>query len=285
MSEHLRPLHEKRQQFGKGQPIDTQGKGASILGGTNQNLDLQNPDNLGAQSTNNGVVPNLKWSFSNSKTRLLPGGWVREQVITDLPASHDIAAAQQHLTKGALRELHWHRVAECGYVYTGSVRVSAVNEKGKNQVDNLQVGDIWYFPKGQGHTIQGLDAENKYFLAFDDGNFDAAGTTFNVDDWITHTTRSILAKNFGVKESVFDSVPTVDPYIAKGNVNKSNIDSPYGKLEGNSSYVYKLSQKKQPPAPGGGGTLSIFDSTNFPIATTIAAAVVTLESKGLRELH
>lgn len=56
------------------------------------------------------MVVNLKWSFSDSKTRLLAGGWVREQVITDLPASHDIAAAQQHLKKGAFRELHWHRV-------------------------------------------------------------------------------------------------------------------------------------------------------------------------------
>lgn len=79
-------------------------------GGTNKQLDLQNPDNLGQQSTDAGVVPNLKWSFSDSKTRLLKGGWVREQVITDLPSSHDIAAAQQHLKKGASRELHWHRV-------------------------------------------------------------------------------------------------------------------------------------------------------------------------------
>lgn len=79
-------------------------------GGTNHELDLQNPDNLGQQSTDNGVVPNLKWSFSDSKTRLLKGGWVREQVIQDLPQSHDIAAAQQHLSKGAIRELHWHRV-------------------------------------------------------------------------------------------------------------------------------------------------------------------------------
>lgn len=82
----------------------------ACIGGTNKQLDLQNPDNLGAQSRDNGVVVNLKWSFSDSKTRILPGGWVREQVITDLPASHDIAAAQQHLKKGALRELHWHRV-------------------------------------------------------------------------------------------------------------------------------------------------------------------------------
>ena len=182
-------------------------------------MDLQNPNNLGAQSTDNGVVPNLKWSFSDSKTRIFPGGWVREQVVTDLPSSKDIAAAQQHLTKGALRELHWHRVvsacliyfgtdtfrapvvdnpglvllvsfkqkfhmrfrslqgrlirckrhhlrlwlsglqAEWGYVYAGSVRVAAVDEHGENQVDDLQVGDIWYFPKGQAHTIQGKTKE------------------------------------------------------------------------------------------------------------------------------
>ena len=78
--------------------------------GTNHQIDLQNPANLGQESTDNGLVPNLKWSFSDSKTRLFKGGWVREQVITDLPASTDIAAAQVHLTKGANRELHWHRV-------------------------------------------------------------------------------------------------------------------------------------------------------------------------------
>ena len=171
-SKHLRPVLEKRQQFAQGQPINKDGKGAPIggrshsssalrvaltttPGGTNHELDLQNPDNLGAQSTDNGIVPNLKWSFSDSKTRLFSGGFVREQVVTDLPSSKDIAAAQQHLTKGALRELHWHRVAEWGYVYQGAVRVSAVDEDGRNQVDDLRIGDIWYFPKGEAHTIQG----------------------------------------------------------------------------------------------------------------------------------
>lgn len=79
-------------------------------GGTNHAIDLQNPDNLGQQSTDNGYVPNLKWSFSDSKTNIFPGGWTREQITSDLPQSHDIAGAQQHLKKGAIRELHWHRV-------------------------------------------------------------------------------------------------------------------------------------------------------------------------------
>jgi len=111
--------------FAKGQPIDGTGKGAPILGmlflihlvyqlicigGTNHALDIQNPDNLGQQGTDNGVVKNLKWSFSDSKTRIFRGGWTRQQTIDDLPSSHDIAAAQQHLKKGGIRELHWHRV-------------------------------------------------------------------------------------------------------------------------------------------------------------------------------
>lgn len=72
-------------------------------------------------------------------------------------------------------------------MYAGSILVSAVDETGKNQVDVLEVGDIWYFPKGSAHTIQGLPPattnatsanlinaglsdENEYLLAFDDGN-------------------------------------------------------------------------------------------------------------------
>lgn len=81
-----------------------------VTGGTNKALDLQNPDQLRTPTTDNGFVPNVKWSFSESQTRLFPGGWSREQVIQDLPQSHDIAGAQQHLKKGAIRELHWHRV-------------------------------------------------------------------------------------------------------------------------------------------------------------------------------
>ncbi|KAK3330695.1 oxalate decarboxylase oxdD [Apodospora peruviana] len=273
-------------QFSHGQPIDGKGKGAPILGGTNKQIDLQNPDNLGQQSTDNGVVPNLKWSFSDSKTRLLRGGWVREQVITDLPASHDIAAAQQHLTKGAVRELHWHRVAEWGIVYSGSILVSAVDESGRYQVEKLNYGDIWYFPKGAAHTVQGLDDENEFLLVFDEADFDKVGTTFNVDDWIAHTPKDILAKNFGVNASVFDSVPAPNPYIFNGTVSTKNVtDSPAGELSGNASFVYRTFEHPAESVPGKGGEFYKIDSTNFPASKTIAATFVRLEPKGLREMH
>ncbi|KAK8022264.1 Bicupin- oxalate decarboxylase/oxidase [Apiospora rasikravindrae] len=271
--------------FLNGQPNDGKGKGAIFSGGTNKAIDLQNPDNLGQQSTDNGVVPNLKWSFSDSRTRILRGGWVREQVITDLPVSVDISAAQQHLTKGSIRELHWHRTAEWGYVYAGSILLSAVNEDGQFQVSKLEVGDIWYFPKGEAHTVQGLEDENEFLLVFDDGNFDAVGTTFNLDDWIAHTPVSILAKNFNLSESVFGNVPSPNPYIQNATLNPQDVTGGNGPLTGNASYVYYAKDHPLEKVPGRGGTLRIVDTTTFPISTTIAATVVTLEPGGLRELH
>ncbi|KAF7559856.1 hypothetical protein G7046_g4290 [Stylonectria norvegica] len=272
--------------FANGQPEDGQGKGAPFLGGTNKELDLQNPDNLGRQSTDNGIVPNLKWSFSDSKTRLLKGGWVREQVITDLPASHDIAGAQQHLVKGAVRELHWHRVAEWGFVYNGSILISAVDENGKYQSEQLDYGDIWYFPKGVAHTIQGLGEENEYLLVFDEADFDKTGTTFHLDDWIAHTPKDILAKNFGVNASIFEDVPAPNPYIFPADVSTRNVtDAPEGSLKGNSSFVYRTLEHDPEVIGGTGGEFYKIDSTNFPIAKTLAATFVTLKPGGLRELH
>lgn len=63
------------------------------------------------------------------------------------------------------------------------------------------------------------------------------------------------------------------------------VDSPFGALEGNSSYVYKASEVEAEAAPGGGRTIQIVDSRNFPVSTTIAAAIVTLKPGALRELH
>ncbi|KAF4337294.1 oxalate decarboxylase [Fusarium beomiforme] len=280
------PKDTQQPGFDKGQPYDGKGKGAVLLGGTNKELDLQNPDNLGQQPTDNGVVPNLKWSFSDSKTRLLKGGWVREQVIQDLPSSHDISGAQQHLVKGAIRELHWHRVAEWGIVYNGSVLISAVDEHGRYQEEVLNYGDIWYFPKGAAHTVQGLADENEYLLVFDEANFDKIGTTFMVDDWINHTPKDILAKNFGVNASVFENVTSPNPYILPGTPTQRNVtDGPAGKLSGNSSFVYRTFQHDPEKIGGTGGKFWKIDSTNFPASKTLAATFVTLKPGGLRELH
>ncbi|CRK35035.1 hypothetical protein BN1723_014940 [Verticillium longisporum] len=277
-------------QFDVGQPISADGKGGPILarvGGTNNQVDIDNPSNLGQESTDAGTVPNLKWRFSDSKTKLLKGGWVRTQVIQDLPQSHDIAAAQQHLEKGAIRELHWHRVAEWGFVYNGSVLVSAVDENGKFVNEKLEYGDIWYFPKGAAHTVQGLDDHNEFLLVFDEADFEKVGTTFNIVDWLNHTPRDIIAKNFGVDPKVFDELPEKHPYINPADVATKNVTGtdPEDYLSGNSSFIYRTFQHPSESVPGNGGEFWKIDSTNFPASETIAATFVTLKPGGLRELH
>lgn len=106
-----------------------------------------------------------------------------------------------------------------------------------------------------------------------------------VDDWISHTPRDILAKNFNVSADVFDKVPSKFPYILNGTVSADLEKAPVGNLKGNSSYVYHTYQHEGEPVPGHGGTFRKIDSTNFPISKTLAAAIVELEPKGLRELH
>lgn len=110
-------------------------------------------------------------------------------------------------------------------------------------------------------------------------------TTFNVDDWITHTPKSILAKNFGLPESVFGSVPSPNPYITNGTIDNHNVTGGNGELTGNASFAYYAKDHPLEKVPGGGGTLRIVDSKTFPIATTIAATIVTLEPGALRELQ
>ncbi|OAL62297.1 oxalate decarboxylase [Trichophyton rubrum] len=274
-----------------GQPIQESGKGAVFSGMIFQpSLTLptlqKNPSNIGGQpATDNGLVPNMKWSFSLSKTRMLYGGWIREQVIQDLPTSHDIAGAQVHLIKGGIRQMHWHRVAEWAYIYAGSFLISAVTEDGQFQLDKLGVGDMYYFPKGAAHSLQGLEDENEILLIFDDGDFDRVGTTFMVADWISHTPKDVLAKNFGVPPSTFDKTYNPDLALINSTISTKTVEGGKGALTGNSSYTFHISNAPEIQVPGGGGTIQIVDSKNFPVSKTIACAVVRLKPGGMRELH
>lgn len=170
-------------------------------------------------------------------------------------------------------------------MYAGEVLISAVDEYGRHQVEHLKYGDIWYFPKGVAHVIQGVGEENEYLLAFDIANFDDLGVTFMVTDWVAKTPKSVLAKNFGVNESVFTNVPTSFPYILNSTVTNDTVSGGSGPITGNSSFVYRTLDHAPEPAPGNGGTWFKIDSTNFPAAKTLAATYVILKPGGLRELH
>ncbi len=74
-------------------------------------------------------------------------------------------------------------------------------------------GDLWIFPGGIPHSIQGLGPDGcEFLLVFDDGNFNEF-ETFLLTDWMTHTPPEVLAKNFGVSEETFAKVPKKELFI------------------------------------------------------------------------
>ncbi|RPD63412.1 Bicupin, oxalate decarboxylase/oxidase [Lentinus tigrinus ALCF2SS1-6] len=272
------------------------GAGDTFLATSNHEIDAQNPDNVAAPTTDAGTVPNLKWSMSLSHTRLLKGGWVREQTITDLPPSKDLAAAELRLSPFAYRELHWHRVAEWGYILNGTGRISAIDDSGRSYISDVKGPlngsdpDIYYFPPGVPHSIQALDQGLEILLIFSDGNFDASGTTFMLSDWLAHTPLEIVAQNFGVNVSELGGIPQKDPYILKstvqpppfGHASEQAVQDPQGNVP--SPFVFHLDQQEKKSAPG--GWVKIQDAaTNFPVSKMLASALVFVEPNGLRELH
>jgi oxalate decarboxylase len=261
--------------------------GASILGPRNAPLEKENPDLLASPDTDAGTIPNLKFSFSSARNRLGTGGWGREVTARELPVATALAGVNMRLKPGGIRELHWHKEAEWAYMLVGRARITAIDPQGRNFINDVDAGDLWNFPAGIPHSIQGLKEGCEFLLVFDNGNF-SENETFLISDWFAHTPREVLAKNFGVPETAFAKIPTDierSRWIFEGEVpgpiTADTVQSPAGTVP--ISYSYRLSAQK--PLKVAGGQVRIVDSSNFPAASTIAAALVEIEPSGMRELH
>ncbi|HEY4827960.1 MAG TPA: oxalate decarboxylase family bicupin [Solirubrobacteraceae bacterium] len=261
-------------------------RGASILGPRNVPIERENPDLLIAPETDAGTIPNLKWPFALSHNRVLCGGFARETTIRELPISTEIAGVDMRLKPGGIRELHWHKEAEWAYVIAGGCRISILDEQGRLFIDDVGVGDLWYFPSGLPHSIQALADGVEFLLAFDSGDF-SENETFLITDWFNHTPREVLAKNFGVAESAFDNLPTDighTRYMFAGEVPPPRFaDAPEAVMEPPLSYTWHMMGQEPIKAPG--GWVRITDSRNFTVSKTIAAARVEVEPGRIRELH
>lgn len=266
------------------QPIRKDGAGAPDYGPRDIMRDLENPDLLVPPVTDAGTVPNLKFSFSDTHMQLNQGGWSRQVTVRQLPIATTLAGVNMRLTPGGVRELHWHQQAEWAFMILGKARITAVDQNGRNFIADVGVGDLWYFPPGIPHSIQGLEEGCEFLLVFDDGSFSDLNT-FSISDWFAHTPRDVLSANFGVPESAFAGIPDQQRYIFQaavpGPLESQQIPDPYGIVP--MSLTHRLLAQSPKRFPG--GTVRIVDSTNFPIAVRIAAALVEIEPGGMREMH
>lgn len=276
---------EKEEEYLLPQPV--RGKDGFVdRGPRNIPLDQQNPHILVPPVTDHGTVPNLKFPFSLAHNRLQEGGWARQVTQRELPISTQIAGVNMCLKPGGIRELHWHKEAEWAYMLWGRARISGVDQNGQNFLDDLGPGDMWNFPSGIPHSIQGLEEGCEFLLVFDNGNF-SEDSTFLITDWFNCTPKDILAKNFGVSESDFSELPVdVDHtrYMFQGTVPSGPLSSDkVANPNGERSFSYHISDLD--PIKTSGGKVRIIDSTKFPAASTIAVGIVEVEPGGLREMH
>jgi oxalate decarboxylase len=248
-------------------------------GPRNPAIERLNPSTLSPPATDRGTLPNLKFPFANAHRRIQPGGWSREVTERELPAAKTLAAVNMRLEPGGIRELHWHKPAEWAFMLDGRARITAVSTGGDGFVDDVSTGDVWYFPSGIPHSIQGLAEGAEFLLVFDDPSF-SENSTFSVTDWLAHVPRGVLARNFEVGEDAVGSPPKEERYIFPGSVPR---EEPAGVARHGPSFSHRFS--RQEPAAFPKGSVRIVDSTNFPASTTVAAALVEVEPGGMRELH
>lgn len=276
------PPHEKGHYVP--QPIRSDGAGGLDLGPRDVMRDRQNPDMLVPPVTDAGLLPNLKFSFSDTKMTLNHGGWSREITVRELPIATTLAGVNMSLTPGGVRELHWHQQAEWAYMLLGRARITSVDQDGRNFIADVGQGDLWYFPPGIPHSIQGLAEGCEFLLVFDDGSFSDLNT-LSISDWFAHTPKDVLSANFGVPESAFAHIPAKQVYIFQDNVpgpiESEEVESPYGTIP--LSFTHRLLAQQPIITPG--GSVRIVDSSNFPISKTIAAALVEVKPGAMRELH
>jgi oxalate decarboxylase len=261
-------------------------KGAKILGPSNPGREAQNRDRLAPPPTDHGTMPNLRWSFADCHNRLQPGGWARQTTHREMPIARDIACVNMRLEAGAFRELHWHKETEWGFVLKGKMRVTAVDGEGHAFQDDISEGNIWNFPSGIPHSLQGLEGDGdgcEFLFFFDNGDFNE-DETFLLTDFLAHIPREVVARNFEAPEKAFDKIPKEELYIFRSKVpGPLAADRVVGAGPVPTSFSHRLMDQK--PVKTKGGQVRIVDSTVFPATTTISAALVEVEPGGMRELH
>jgi oxalate decarboxylase len=234
-------------------------------------------------------MPQFWASFNLAPKRIQNGGWARQITQDDFKISTTISGVNMRLGPGGVRELHWHQQAEWAVMTYGNCRVTILDQKGRPEVADVKEGDLWYFPAGLPHSLQGLDPDGcEFVIAFDNG----AASEFNtllVTDWIAHTPPEVLAKNFGVPVEAFRNIPVHNRWIYQSNIPapplptvKAQIAAVAGRPP--NPFVFRLADMP-PSRETNSGTVRIADSSNFLVSKTIAATQVTIKPGGVRAMH
>jgi oxalate decarboxylase len=260
----------------------------AIIGPNNPALADQFPSAVSPPATDVGSLPMFWASFNNAPRRIQNGGWARQVTQEDFQISETIAGVNMRLTRGGIREMHWHVFAEWAFVTKGVCRITTIDQEGRANVEDVNEGGLWYFPAGLPHSLQGIGEDGcEFVICFDNGRASEFDTLL-LTEWMAHTPPDVLALNFGVPAETFSKVPLTDLYIFQGML-PGPIEKDQQEAQGNAGPPRLRSSfpliETAPVKKTRGGEVRIADSSNFEISKTIAAALVRIHPKGMREMH
>ena len=256
-------------------------------GPQNPALEAQMPSFQNPPATDVGNMP-MNWSsFNIMPKRVQAGGWARQITATEFPASKEVSAVNMRLGPGGIREMHWHLAGEWALMTNGRCRVTMLDQQGRAYVNDVGPGDLWFFPAGCPHSLQGLGDEGCEFLIVFDDAYQSEYNTLLLTDWIAHTPPEVLGQNFGVPVETFKNIPLHDLWIFQGKEPASlAADQAAVASEGTTPepFTFSLTGTK-PVKENASGRVQLADSRTFKVSTTIAGAIETIKPGALRRMH
>jgi oxalate decarboxylase len=154
-------------------------------------------------------------------------------------------------------------------------------------VQDVGEGDLWFFPAGRPHSLQGLGPQGCEFLIVFDNGHASEFNTLLVTDWLAHTPPEVLALNFGVPAETFKSIPLHNLWIFHGKEPGALAADQAAVRSGGvppNPFTFSLASAT-PFRSNSSGSVRIADSRTFKVSTTVAAALETIKPGGLREMH
>ena len=231
------------------------------------------------------AMPPFVRSLDGSAPKVTSGGWAKESTEHQMPLMKGIAGVHMFLNPGSSRELHWHAIAaEWAYVIGGRCQTVVLDPTGQTEVNNYAPGDLWFFPKGHGHSIQTIGDEPCHFiLSFDNGSFSEHGT-FSITDWIDVTPHDMLARNFGLQPAAFDAFPKGETYIQAGPVIpvSAAVDAPWPR---ESTHKFQLIKDVRARRDFDGGSFYFAGVEEWPISSTFSGGLMVIKPGQMKELH
>jgi oxalate decarboxylase/phosphoglucose isomerase-like protein (cupin superfamily) len=159
----------------------------------------------------------MKYAFkfeASADRKDMAGGTLRRLTKEMFPVLKGVGLNAVRLKAGAIREPHIHpNCAQLDYVVSGSARVGIIGPNKELHIMDLEAGELSFVPQGWLHWIENRGKEELHTMILLTHELPE---TLEFSDMLSQIPLATLAKIFGVKESVFQSIPRETVHIGFG---------------------------------------------------------------------